>query len=663
MGLRGRIAAGFGAILFLAAATAIFAIFNALSLNRDFGVFRSVNNETLRVEALTTDFTRLLVLVRDELSATDPERLERITDSSGRLANDIADRGVEAVDQSRRSAMFEIAATYEQFDQGIDNLFAARDALQELVTAEMQPAVDSATELMGQIVYLAAIDGDLDSSNIVSRALQDTLLSQIAFTRFMSGEQDEADAAQVHLVRAAEQIVVVERQTRHMQRKTILEQVTAQLEAYRQAMASAVEQTQALGEMRELVLGQTEQEINALTAGIVESASNEARIIGEGTASAATQTVLMTIAATVLMTVLGIAIAFFIGRSIASPVSAMTAAMRELAQGNTALTVPGRDRSDEIGAMAGAVEIFRQNAIEREKLSSESETEALKRAERQRAVEALIEDFRLSVSGMLEGVASNMSKMQTTAHTLTTIANETSALTGETAEASADSSQNAATAADAAQNLTKAINEIARAVGLTTDVVGRATRAADQTNIRVASLSEAAQKIGDVVGLIQDIAEQTNLLALNATIEAARAGEAGKGFAVVANEVKSLADQTAKATAEIGQQIGAIQGSTADAVTNIEHIAEIMKEVNEHTTSIAAAVEEQGASTGEISRNVQRSAASSQRVATNVETVKISTGETTRSASEVLDAAGNAAQETEKLRLSIDQFLARVAAA
>ena len=180
----------------------------------------------------------------------------------------------------------------------------------------------------------------------------------------------------------------------------------------------------------------------------------------------------------------------------------------------------------------------------------------------------------------------------------------------------------------------------------------------------MASLSDAARRIGDVIGLIQEIRRTRPICSPSTQPSRLPArGEAGKGFAVVAAEVKNLADQTAKATQEISEQIGAIQGSTADAVSNIEQIAGIMKEVSEHTTSIAAAVEEQGASTGEITRNVQRSAQSSRQVAGNIESVKAATGETNQSADQVLHSADAAGEETQKLRRSIDTFLERVSAA
>jgi methyl-accepting chemotaxis protein len=662
-GLRARIAAGFAAILILAIGMAGFAIFNAIGLNRDFADYSAIANETQRAETLAADFTRMLVLARDELADPDEDRRAVIADLNNQLRSQIIDATQTASSQERRAMLTRIVMTYDEFERGTEALFAMDTELRGIVADEVEPAMGAVTEAVWQLVYSASLEGDLDTSNEGSRALQFGLVSQAAFARYLAGDDQARNQAEMTAGRALNLAKELHEKTTHAARKNWLGQIAENLEVYQTSMLRGMDVSDQLGIMRAEVLGESEQVIAGLTSDIVASASQEAQAIGEGTTAAAMQVVVATIAATVLLAVLGIAIAILIGRSVSRPVVAMTSAMRELADGNTAITVPGRERSDEIGAMAGAVEIFRQNAIERERLTSESEKEQLERAERQRAVETLIAEFRDSVGTMLEGVTGNMQQMRDTAHNLTMIASQTADLTEQTASASDDSSSNAATAAEAAESLNGAINEIARAVGMTTEVVGRATQAADYTNTKVTSLSDAAQRIGDVIGLIQEIAEQTNLLALNATIEAARAGEAGKGFAVVAAEVKNLADQTAKATQEISEQIGAIQGSTKDAVANIEQIAGIMKEVSEHTTSIAAAVEEQGASTDEITRNVQRSAQSSRQVAGNIESVKTSTDETNRSADHVLHSADAATDETQKLRRAIDTFLERVAAA
>ena len=371
---------------------------------------------------------------------------------------------------------------------------------------------------------------------------------------------------------------------------------------------------------------------------------------------------------TMLMIALGVLslvgmIGFFFSRSITRPMSALTGRMGELANGNTDIDLSAASRGDELGAMARAVEVFRDNAIERARLEGMSEKERAAQAARQKKIEALIDGFRAEVASALDQVAAATTEMESTAGALASIADTTNEQAASAAAASEEASTNVQTVASAAEELAASIGEIDRQVEQTSEVVRRASDRATSTNSQVATLAEAAQKIGDVVGLISDIAEQTNLLALNATIEAARAGEMGKGFAVVASEVKSLANQTAKATEEIGQQIAGIQGSTEDAVNSIGEIAKIMNEVTEYTTAIAAAVREQGSATGEISRNVQEAASGTQVVAQNVAGVTAASGETTQSADQVSAATAELAELTTRLKSSVDTFLTEVAAA
>ncbi|WP_321504425.1 cache domain-containing protein [Breoghania sp.] len=355
--------------------------------------------------------------------------------------------------------------------------------------------------------------------------------------------------------------------------------------------------------------------------------------------------------------------AVFIARSLALPIRALNQQMALIAENNLDLEVEGVNRADEIGEMSRAVEVFRNNALERRRLEGQSKEEQIARQERQNQIEALITEFKTDVEAAMLVLGENSGRMDEAAKSLRANAEHTEASASEASGASQQASQNVQTVASAAEELAASIGEITRQVSQSNQVVTKATTSAKQSNAKVASLDEAAQKIGEVVVLIQAIAEQTNLLALNATIEAARAGEAGKGFAVVAAEVKELANQTSKATEEISAHVGAIQGSTKEMVDVIEEIASIMEEVNGYTTAIAGAVEQQGVATEEISVNVQAAANGTRQASDNMVQLTTTATDTSRTAELVLDASGQVSSSTSNLSERITRFLSRVAAA
>jgi methyl-accepting chemotaxis protein len=334
-----------------------------------------------------------------------------------------------------------------------------------------------------------------------------------------------------------------------------------------------------------------------------------------------------------------------------------------LADGKTDIDISGADRKDEIGDLSRAVAVFRDNAIERERLEEGAKSARLEREERQRRVEALIDRFSNAVGQTLASVGENTALMDDTAKTLTAIANEASGQATGAASASEEASANVQGVAAATEELSASIREIGQQIERTSTVSRRAVEMANSSNGEIEALSGAAQRIGDVIGIIQAIAAQTNLLALNATIEAARAGEAGRGFSVVASEVKSLATQTAKATEDIALQVTAIQDSTVKVIDSMKLIATTMCEIDGFTSTIAVAVEEQGSATQEISSNVQMAARGTEELTQNVSGVTGAIRETSRSAENVLTASGKLALHATSLKDEVDHFLREVAAA
>ena len=354
-----------------------------------------------------------------------------------------------------------------------------------------------------------------------------------------------------------------------------------------------------------------------------------------------------------LVVVIGILI---IARSIARPLSVITDTIKRVADDEDHVEVPHLSRGDEIGSLARAIQIF-QHAMERNrKLNSQVVEDSRARDERTRHIEASVEAFRGAIGEVLRTVNDSATSMRGTAQMIVSVASDANgraaAATGATEQASA----NVSAVAGAAEELSASVEEIGRQVRQSASAVEQAGHRTDKSVAEIEGLAAATQRIDGVLSLIQAIAEQTNLLALNATIEAARAGDAGRGFAVVAHEVKALAGQTAKATAEISENVGVIQTSTLSSVEAVREIGKAVREINDVTSNIAGAIGQQDLATREISQNAQLAAQGNETLVTNISSLSEAMGKTSNAAESVLSASSELTATAETLSREVDKF-------
>jgi methyl-accepting chemotaxis protein len=406
--------------------------------------------------------------------------------------------------------------------------------------------------------------------------------------------------------------------------------------------------------------GSVDTELQALSKTLLDTLDRGSRDLADRTV--ATRNSMLAVIAVGLVLGLAIGVWLSVG-GIIRPVGRLTAAMGRLADRDWTTEVPGVDTKDELGRMARAVEVFKVNGQEADRLAAAEAEERAARQQRAERLDTLSRQFETNVGQLVDVVSSAATEMQATAQSMTALSGETAQQTTSAAAAAGQASGNVQTVAVAAEQLAASVAEIARQVHESNRATGEAVEASHRTDNVVRALADGAQKIGAVISLINDIAGQTNLLALNATIEAARAGEAGKGFAVVASEVKGLAAQTARATEQISRQVTEMQAATQEAVSSIHAIGAKIGEVSSIATAIGAAIEEQGAATQEIARNVQQAAQGTHEVSATIGAITQGASNAGAAATQVLGAAGELSRQAERLSGEVGRFIADVKAA
>jgi methyl-accepting chemotaxis protein len=656
--VRTRIFVGFGLLVILSAALAGFSLMQLRAVGEQISKMNALAANTARVlqsaHGLETMRRGAIRYRFDQAEAA----LADLREARARIEHLLTDAQTVTLSQDRLRLYHDVLSDLRNYDTELGHFLD----LSRTMASERAKLFAGGDQLTASTTRLMTATEGSDDPGLIQAASgveSAVLLVRVANWRFLATQDRNGIAVfQANVAKAAAAIATLE-QIKPDLRATIvpvrdaLAAYRANFEGYSAAASEASDVfDQKLRPMISAMQGKLATATTSLDTAFAASVASTDGIMSNTTTL---QTVLAVIAVAV-----GTLMALMIGRGITIPLTRMTNAMAKLAGGDKTVEIPARDNRDEIGDMARAVEVFKQQAVTADRLAAEQEAARTARARRQDAMDRHTQDFGTSIADVMSSLANSASDMRRASDAMSQAANAVHDEASGTAQGATRSSEDLTTVAAAVEELTSSVAEISRQVATATEVSQQAVARAESSHSTMQSLTEATARIGDVVHLINDIAGQTNLLALNATIEAARAGEAGKGFAVVAGEVKALAAQTAKATAEIGSQIETVRGATGEAVGAMSEIGGIIGKMNEVAAAISAAVEQQSTTTREIASSIQAVSGATAQTAqamTHVVDVAESAGAASTNVATGATAIG---QEAASLRVKVDEFLEAV---
>ncbi|MCW2240619.1 methyl-accepting chemotaxis protein [Azospirillum canadense] len=655
-----KIGIGFGALLSLLVAVSGIGGYQLHEVDANFDRYNEYSENALIVSELEQAISAAQGAVRGILLANNAKSRGVLEDALKALQERVARASTALAGTDKAALMADTAVLVRHYDETTRKLVNGLDRRGEIVAGTLSRIGGVTTKTLTDLFDEAVKDGDPVSTLAASRSNVSLLTGRLHTVRLLlTNATQEGDDALAALQEAQRRLQEAAEVVEEPRRRTAIATVRAALPGYQQAVAQLRDTTGDTERLRQTLRELTES-IGAKARDIrsgIRADLAQVRQQANTTVDVA-QTTLRIVS--VVAVLLGISMALLIGGGISRTIRAMTAAMTRLAGGDLSVDIPAQGRRDEVGAMAAAVQVFKETAVERTKLETAQRQETERRLLHAAETDAAIAAFDASIRTSLDALGGAATQMRSASESMAAATKETSRQAASVAAGAEQAAANVQTMATATEELSSSIIEAGRQIAQSADIARSAVGETRRVNEKVQGLADAARRIGDVVSLINTIASQTNLLALNATIEASRAGEAGKGFAVVAQEVKHLAIQTARATEEIAGHVSAMQTATGDMVQAIQEIGGTIATMDTISTGVAAAMEQQVAATQEITRNTQEAARGTSEVTSSIIGVNRAADVSGAAATQVLATADDLGRQAGALKEAVDHFLAAV---